>query len=83
VKMNVIIAGTNPLATDMVASALMGFDPKEIPTFLWAQRDGMKPSSLDEIEIRGEEVAKISRRFAKPDIMTWESIGHTWGVKEI
>jgi len=83
VKMNVIIAGTNPLATDMVASVLMGFDPREIPTFLWAQRDGMKPASLDEIEIRGEEIAKNSRRFAKPEIMTWESIGHTWGVKEI
>jgi uncharacterized protein (DUF362 family) len=83
VKMNVIIAGTNPLATDMIASTIMGFDPKEIPTFAWAQRTGMKPASVDEIEVRGEKTDEISRRFARPDIVTWESISHTWGVKEI
>lgn len=83
VKMNVIIAGTNPLATDMIASTVMGFDPKEIPTFLWAQRVGMKPASLNEIEVRGENIDKISKRFARPNMMTWESIRNTWGVKEI
>src|SRR5512143_3761856 len=29
-KMDVIIAGTNPLATDMVAANVMGFEPGEI-----------------------------------------------------
>jgi uncharacterized protein (DUF362 family) len=33
VKMNLIIAGCNPLATDMVAAATMGYEPGEIPTF--------------------------------------------------
>ncbi len=33
VDMNVIVAGTNPLATDMVAAKIMGFEPWEIPTF--------------------------------------------------
>ena len=31
VKMDLIIAGTNPLATDMVSASLMGFEPSEIP----------------------------------------------------
>ncbi len=33
VKTNLIIAGTNPLATDMVAAHIMGFDKTEVPTF--------------------------------------------------
>jgi hypothetical protein len=31
VDMNVIMAGTNPLAADMVATALMGISPEEVP----------------------------------------------------
>lgn len=34
VSMDVIIAGTNPLAADMVAASVMGFEPGEIPTFV-------------------------------------------------
>ena len=45
VKMDVIIAGTNPLATDMVAADLIGFVPNEVPTFAWAQKAGMIPGS--------------------------------------
>ena len=36
VGMNLIIAGTNALATDMVAANVMGFEPHEIDTFKWA-----------------------------------------------
>jgi uncharacterized protein (DUF362 family) len=53
VKMDLIIAGTNPLATDMIAAYLMGFHPEEISTFVWARKAGMTPTSLNEIEIRG------------------------------
>ena len=42
-RMNLIIAGTNPLATDMVAAYTMGFQPEEISTFAWAWKAGMKP----------------------------------------
>ena len=38
VKTDLIIAGTNPLATDMVAAKIMGFEPQEIPTFTWARK---------------------------------------------
>jgi len=82
-KMNVIVAGTNPLATDMVAANLMGFEPKEIPTFLWANKAAMKPTSLDEIEIRGEPLERVRRPFAKPQLYTWDAIRSVWGAKEI
>jgi uncharacterized protein (DUF362 family) len=82
-KMNVIVAGTNPLATDMVAASLMGFEAKEIPTFLWANKAGMKPTSLDEIEIRGEPLERVRRPFAKPQLYAWNAIRSMWGAKEI
>jgi len=83
VKMGVIVAGTNPLATDMVAARIMGFTTREIPAFTCAQSAGMKPSSLEEIEVRGERISNVWRMFKKPDVVSWESISHVWGVKEM
>jgi uncharacterized protein (DUF362 family) len=83
VEMDLIIAGTNPLATDMIASAVMGFKSEEIPTFSWAQKAGMKPLSIEEIEIRGERVENVRRNFLRPTIYTWESIRNVWGAREI
>jgi len=83
VPMDVIIAGTNPLATDMVAANVMGFDPGEIPTFVWAIKAGMLPGSLNEIEIRGEAMSKVRRRFNRPNMYSWNDIRYRWGAEEI
>jgi uncharacterized protein (DUF362 family) len=83
VKMDVIVAGTNPLATDMVAASLMGFEPREVPTFGWANKAGMHPASLEEIEIRGEPLASARRPFARPQLYAWKNIRGYWGNKEI
>lgn len=83
VETNLIIAGTNPLATDIVAACVMGFKPHEIPTFTWANKAGMKPSSLDEIEVRGEKLENVRQNFVKPEIYAWKDIRDVWGVKEI
>jgi len=82
-EMGLIIAGTNPLATDMVAASLMGFRMREVPTFRWAQEIGMTPASLDGIEIRGEKLEMVRQRFLKPWIVSWDSISRSWGVKEL
>ncbi|MGA9118407.1 MAG: DUF362 domain-containing protein [Bacteroidota bacterium] len=83
VKMGVIVAGTNPLATDMVAARIMGFANQDVPTFRVAQKAGMTPTHLDEIEIRGEKISSVERRFARPKIVRWDDISHSWGVKEM
>ena len=74
VKMDLIIAGTNPLATDMVAANAMGFQPDEIPTFIWAWKAGMTPTSMEGIEIRGEKLADVGRPFKKPMVVPWALI---------
>ncbi|MGB9458105.1 MAG: DUF362 domain-containing protein [Bryobacteraceae bacterium] len=83
VPMEVIVAGTNPLATDMVAANLMGFDPPEIPTFTWANKAGLRPERLEEIEVRGEPVEKVRRRFKRPLIQPWSFVRAVWATREI
>jgi uncharacterized protein (DUF362 family) len=83
VKMDVIVAGTNPLATDMVAASLMGFKPRQVPTFTQAHKAGMGPTSLDGIEVRGISLDEARRKFAKPNVTSWNSIREEWGVKEL
>jgi uncharacterized protein (DUF362 family) len=83
IPMDVIIAGTNPLATDMVAASVMGFKPDEVPTFVLAKGAGMGPQSLDEIEIRGESVSSVKRRFNRPQLTAWNDIRSSWGVQVI
>jgi uncharacterized protein (DUF362 family) len=74
VKMNLIIAGTNPLATDMVTANIMGFEPREISTFVWAWKAGMTPTSLHEIEIRGEKIDGVRKNFLRPRVVPWSVI---------
>ncbi len=83
IKNDLIIAGTNPLATDMVAAHIMGFNKREVPTFTQAIRSGMKPSNMNEIEIRGEQLEDVQQKFKKPDIVPWNDIKSWYGVKEV
>jgi uncharacterized protein (DUF362 family) len=70
-QMNMIIAGTNTLATDMVAAYVMGYCPDEIPAFVWAHRVGMQPQSLYDIEVLGTSMHDARRIFKRPDMHTW------------
>ena len=83
VPMNLIIAGINPLATDMVAADIMGFGARDVPTLGWAYRAGLGPASVSEVEVRGEKLDNVRRPFRKPNVVTWESINQAWGVQEL
>jgi uncharacterized protein (DUF362 family) len=83
VKMDLIIAGTNALATDMVTASVMGFEPHEVPTFTWANRVGMQPARLDQIEVRGESLDGVRRPFVRPNVVPWTDVSRVWGVEEL
>ena len=83
VKTDLIVAGTNPLATDMVAAKIMGFHKNEVATFAMAIRAGMKPSSLDQVEIRGEQLDTVQLAFRRPEMVPWGDINSWYGAKEI
>jgi len=83
VPMETIVAGTNPLATDMVGAKLMGFEAAEIPTFAWANKAGMLPARLEDVEIRGEAVETAQRRFVRPEMQPWGAVRRVWATREI
>jgi uncharacterized protein (DUF362 family) len=83
VDMGIIIAGTSPLATDMVGASLMGFKMDEIPAILLAQDMGMLPAALDDIEIRGLKISQCKRNFTRPEIVNWDDINESYGVNDI
>ena len=76
VDMGLIIAGTSPLATDMVGASIMGFEIDEIPTFKLAHGLKMIPAKMSDIEIRGLSINEVKRPFIRPDIVTWADFGY-------
>ena len=83
VHMGLIIAGTNPLAADMVATRLMGINLNSVPAINLAQQAGLGPRSMNEIEIRGEKIEDVRRSFRRPNIVQWSEISPVWGNQEI
>jgi uncharacterized protein (DUF362 family) len=76
VEMDLIIAGTSPLATDMVGASIMGFEIDEIPMFQLAHKMNMTPKTLSGIEIRGLSIEQTRRPFARPEIVEWANFGY-------
>jgi len=83
VPMETIVAGTNPLATDIVAASLMGFRPAEVPTFIWANKAGLRPERLEDIEIRGLSIESVRRPFVRPRILPWNIVRTFWAPREL
>ncbi|MCX6301072.1 MAG: DUF362 domain-containing protein [Bacteroidia bacterium] len=83
VDMGLIIAGTSPLATDMVGASLMGFELNDIPAIVLAHKTGMLPAALDDIEIRGLRIDQCKRKFVKPNIYKWTDASSSFGAKEL
>jgi uncharacterized protein (DUF362 family) len=83
VDMGLIIAGTSPLATDMVGATIMGFESNEIPAISLAHKTGMEPGNLSDIEIRGLTIEQTKRHFVKPQVSKWTDINKFWGIKEL
>jgi len=83
VPMETIVAGANPLAADMVAASLMGFSPAEVPTFTWANKAGLRPGGLEEIEVRGDPLDSLRRKFVRPPIVPWSIARNFWATREL
>lgn len=63
VKMNLIIAGTDVVATDATASRIMGFDPHKINHIQKAYEKGL--GNIDDIQILGEKLENVIRPFQR------------------
>jgi uncharacterized protein (DUF362 family) len=60
VQMNLIIAGTDPVATDATAARIMGFNPYEITHIRKAHEKGLGKSQA---QIKGEKIEIVKKQF--------------------
>ncbi|MGZ4850892.1 MAG: DUF362 domain-containing protein [Candidatus Bathyarchaeia archaeon] len=63
IKMNLIIAGKDVVATDATAARIMGFDPAEISHIRTAAQKGL--GNIDNIEIIGSQLEDVRQSFKK------------------
>ena len=63
VKMDLIIAGKDPVATDATGARVMGIDPHEISHIRTAHKKGL--GNIDDIEILGSKVDDVKRVFKR------------------
>jgi len=63
VKLDLLIVGADPVATDTVASTIMGFNPNKVPTLSLANYLGLGTNNLHEIEIKGERIEDVFYPF--------------------
>jgi len=68
VSLGLILAGEDAVAVDVVASAVIGWNPMEVGTNYLASERGLGPSGLGEIEVVGLPVEEAIRPFRKPQI---------------
>ncbi|MCW3994794.1 MAG: DUF362 domain-containing protein [Candidatus Bathyarchaeota archaeon] len=63
VKMNLIVAGKDPVATDATAARIMGIDPREVSHIRNAQLRGI--GNIDNIEVLGSPIGDVRRVFKR------------------
>jgi len=63
VEMNLVIAGTDPVAVDAVGAAVMGIPPESVKHLRLAEERQLGICDLKQIEIMGEPVEKVKKDF--------------------
>jgi uncharacterized protein (DUF362 family) len=66
VKMNLIVAGQDVVATDATCARIMGFDPKDISHIRGANQKGI--GEIDGVEVLGEKLDAVTRPFKKASL---------------
>ncbi len=61
-RLGTVVAGTDPVAVDAVAAAIMGFDPLDVAYLRRAQGAGLGVADLAAITIVGEPWSQVRRR---------------------
>jgi uncharacterized protein (DUF362 family) len=61
IRLGTVIAGTDAVAVDAVAAAVMGFDPRQIGYLQYAHQAGLGVADLDAITVVGDPIAQVRR----------------------
>ena len=68
-KLDVIIAGNDPVATDVIGSLFMGIDPTKIGHVAMAGVKGLGEMDISKISLSGVPLNEIKRNFRLPDFI--------------
>jgi len=66
VKMDVVVAGRDMVATDAVSAAIMGISPEKVRYLKIAEEQGLGTASPNNITVVGEKIEDIKREFQLP-----------------
>ena len=67
VDMGLVLAGRDLMAVDAIAGRIMGFAPEEVPITVTAANRGLGTMTEAKIEVTGEPVASMARRFVRAE----------------
>lgn len=67
VEMGLVLAGRDLVAVDAIAGRVMGFAPDEVPITVAAAARGLGTMQETEIQVAGEAVASVTRRFVRAE----------------
>lgn len=65
VEMNLVVAGTDPVAVDAVGAEIMGIPLKYAKHLLIAEKMGLGICDLEQLEIVGEPIERVRRNFKR------------------
>jgi len=65
IEMNLVIAGTDPVAVDAVGAAVMGVSPKDIKHLRLAEEKGLGTCDLSKIKVLGQPIESVRRKFRR------------------
>jgi uncharacterized protein (DUF362 family)/Pyruvate/2-oxoacid:ferredoxin oxidoreductase delta subunit len=68
VKMDVILAGYDPVALDTVACEITGINSNDVIHLKMAEKKGLGTMDLENINIVGNSIKEVYRKFKKPKI---------------
>lgn len=75
VELGLIIASKDIVAGDAVGSAVMGYEnPKEVKITRIAYERGLGEADLDKIEVKGEQIDSVKRRFKRASEVEIEGV---------
>jgi len=63
VEMNLVIAGTDPVAVDAVGAAVMSIPPESVKHLRLAEEKGLGTCDLEEITVLGEPIEKVKKKL--------------------
>jgi len=65
VRMGLLLASRDLVAADTVASLIAGFQPEEVNVTVFAAQRGLGTMNINEIDVVGEPIASVKRRFLR------------------